>query len=202
MSFHLILGSSSPSRQALLKQWGYEFETEPADIDEKSIRAETAEELVQKLALAKSEAILARRTRFEDQKPTLLVTADQVVVHEGRILEKPKDAKEAHEFISGYSCSPAVTVGAIVVTNCQSHRRECGLDRSEIYFRPIPDSVIQQLVEEGSVYYCAGGLQVENPLVSKFVDHIVGTLDSVMGLSRQVLEDLIEKVISGQSLKV
>ncbi|GJD08696.1 Maf-like protein DDB_G0281937 [Galdieria sulphuraria] len=191
-----ILSFCSPSRQALLKQWGYEFETESANIDEKSIRAETAEELVQKLAVAKSDAILARRTtQFENQKTTLLVTADQVVVHEGRILEKPKDANEAREFISGYSCSPAVTVGAIVVTNCQSYQRECGLDRSEVYFHPIPDSVIQQLVEEGSVYYCAGGLQVENPLVSKFVDHIVGTLDSVMGLSRQVLEKLIEKIL-------
>ncbi len=37
-----------------------------------------------------------------------------MVVHDGRILEKPQDAAQARRFIAGYAASPASTVGAVV----------------------------------------------------------------------------------------
>ena len=40
---------------------------------------------------------------------TLLITADQVVVYEGVIREKPESDAEARAFIAGYGVAPAVT---------------------------------------------------------------------------------------------
>ncbi|XLS54359.1 hypothetical protein HN51_004114 [Arachis hypogaea] len=53
--YHLqiILGSSSVARRKILSEMGYEFTKMTADIDEKSIRKETPEELVMALAEAK-----------------------------------------------------------------------------------------------------------------------------------------------------
>ncbi|KAK4533796.1 hypothetical protein CCYA_CCYA19G4678 [Cyanidiococcus yangmingshanensis] len=201
--FSLILGSSSRTRQQLLKELGYEFVVMRPDIDEEAIRHPDAERLVRLLGHAKADALLAHlgdRSRLDEQraegKPLLLITGDQVVVHEGRILEKPQDATEARRFISSYGSAPAVTVGSVIVTNVSTGKRYEALDRAEIYFHPIPESVIEKLIEEGDVFSCAGGLMVEHPLVNKFVHHIVGSIDSVMGLNKTFTKSLIEQALS------
>lgn len=197
----IILGSSSATRQAILKEMGFTFTIVTADIDEKAIRKETAEDLVMTLAEAKAEAIMAKLAisdsgeHISDEEPTLLITADQVVVHEGSILEKPADEKEARMFIEGYSRAPASTVGSVLLTNLTNGKKSAGIDKTEIYFHPIPDEVISSLIEEGSVFYCAGGLMVEHPLISPLVAAMVGSLDSVMGLPKDLTLSLIEEVL-------
>lgn len=203
----IILGSASQTRQSILKEMGYkDFEVITADIDESAIRAEAAEDLVTLLASAKAEAILAKITNNpafnkrsdsdSDERPILLITADQVVVHEGVILEKPKSADEARRFIRGYGRAPASTVGAVLVTNLTTGVRVGGVDKTEVYFHAIPEEVIEALVEEGSVFWAAGGLLVEHPLVSPLVEAMVGSIDSVMGLPKALTHSLIAKALA------
>ncbi|URD99135.1 Maf-like protein [Musa troglodytarum] len=175
-SFKMILGSSSRSRRQILSEMGYDFVVLSADIDEKEIRRHTPEELVMVLAEAKADAIISklRSSGFkeEDAEPTLLITADQVVVHGGMIREKPSSTEEAREFIKGYSAGHASTVGSVLVTNLKTGVRKGGCDKAEIYFHKIPDEIIDSLIEEGDVLYVAGGLMVEHPLTSPFVEAI------------------------------
>eukprot|EP00898_Chlorokybus_atmophyticus_P001343 jgi/Chlat1/2209/Chrsp17S00164 len=198
MKPRLILGSASLTRRKILAEMGYAFDVKTAGIDEQAIRRERPEDLVLALAHAKADAICTR----DDLDPTantLLITADQVVVHEGRILEKPTSAEEARRFIAGYARSPARTVGSVVVTNLGNGLRAEGIDTAEIYFHPIPDDVIERLISEGSVYSAAGGLMIEHPLVSPFVEAMVGEIDNVMGLSKHLLTRLLEKAMGKQS---
>ncbi|XP_024391704.1 uncharacterized protein [Physcomitrium patens] len=201
----IILGSQSQSRHAILREMGYaNFEVVTADIDEGAIRAPLAEDLVEMLAHAKAEAILVKlalnpeRKQADKNAPVLLITADQVVVHEGVILEKPKSAEEARRVIRGYTRSPATTVGAILVTNLATGVRVGGVDKAEVYFNEIPNEVIEALIEEGSVFYSAGGLLVEHPLVSPLVEAMVGTIDSVMGMSKELTQSLITQALASQ----
>ena len=100
-SFKIILGSSSVARRKILSEMGYLFTIMTADIDEKSIRKETPEDLVMALAEAKAEAILQRLPvddYLKEAEPTLLITSDQVVVYEGVIREKPTSKEEARQF--------------------------------------------------------------------------------------------------------
>ncbi|XP_020700399.1 7-methyl-GTP pyrophosphatase isoform X1 [Dendrobium catenatum] len=159
----------------------------------------------------------------EKDEPTLLITADQstrkpncvtildfardwhfsiyvaiflkVVVHGGKIREKPSSREEAREFIKGYSEGHAATVGSVVVTNLKTSARQRGWDKAEVYFHKIPDEVIENLVNEGDVLYVAGGLLVEHPLTSPFVEAMVGTLDSIMGLPKHLTERLIQDAL-------
>ncbi|XP_039128286.1 7-methyl-GTP pyrophosphatase-like isoform X1 [Dioscorea cayenensis subsp. rotundata] len=198
-SFKIILGSSSSSRKQILAEMGYDFTVKTADIDEKEIRKDKPEELVVALAHAKADAIISRlqisEFREVDAEPTLLITADQVVVHGGMIREKPADADEAREFIKGYSAGHASTVGSVLVTNLKTGIRKDGWDKAEIYFHKIPDEVIENLIKEGDVLYVAGGLMVEHPLTSPFVEAVVGTIDSVMGLPKALTEKLIQEAL-------
>ncbi|XP_026393535.1 maf-like protein DDB_G0281937 isoform X4 [Papaver somniferum] len=169
--FKIILGSSSNSRKDILTEMGYDFTIMTADIDEKEIRMEKPEDLVMALAEAK------------------------VVVYEGVIREKPSSKEEARQFIKGYSGGRAATVGSVLVTNLTTGTRRGEWDRVEIYFREIPDEVIEKLVDEGVVLYVAGGLIIEHPLILPFIEKVEGTTDSVMGLPKALTEKLIHEVL-------
>mmetsp|Transcript_7816 Transcript_7816/g.20659 ORF Transcript_7816/g.20659 Transcript_7816/m.20659 type:complete len:210 (-) Transcript_7816:118-747(-) len=198
----LLLGSGSATRRLLLGELGYiegkNLQRMPADIDERAIRHDDPAKLVLALGHAKADAIMHRirseQRTFPDD--AVLLTADQVVVHEGRILEKPESAEEVRRNCAWFSQSPAGTVGSIVVTHLASGRRLDAVNTTEIYMRELPKAVVDQLITEGEVFYCAGGLRVEDPLVSRFVDQIIGGQDSVMGLTKATAQDLIHRVLS------
>ncbi|KAL2333707.1 hypothetical protein Fmac_014920 [Flemingia macrophylla] len=193
--FKIILGSSSKARREILAEMGYEFTIMTADIDEKSIRREKPEDLVMTLAEAKADAIAQRLFTGgpleEDASTTLLITADTVVVYRGIIREKPTSEKEAREFIKGYSGSHAAVIGSVVVTNLVTGKRCGGWDSAEVYFLEIPDEVIDSLIDEGITFNVAGGLMLEHPLTLPFVDAVVGSADTVMGLSKSLTEKLL-----------
>jgi len=196
----LILGSSSSSRRAILQNLGVPFSVVAAGIDEQAIRRDTPEALVIALAHAKADAVLAKlrspsgAVTADSARSPLLITADQVVVHDGRILEKPVDAAQARSFIRGYSASSARTVGGIYVTDVATGVAASSLDVAEVFFTHIPEEVIDALVRDGSCMHCAGGLQVENPLVSPYVDRFEGPIDSIQGLGVDVLTRLLLQV--------
>ncbi|XP_020530329.1 maf-like protein DDB_G0281937 isoform X1 [Amborella trichopoda] len=197
----IILGSSSIARRNILSEMGYAFTVMSADIDEKSIRIENPEDLVMALAEAKADAIISRLDlsvyKEPSAEPTLLITADQVVVHEGVIREKPLSKEEARAFIKGYSKGHAATIGSVLVTNLKTGIRKGEVDKAEIYFHDIPDEIIESLVniEEGKVLNVAGGLIVEHPLTSPLVEAMVGTTDSVMGLPKVLTQTLIREAL-------
>ncbi|XP_024989732.1 maf-like protein DDB_G0281937 isoform X1 [Cynara cardunculus var. scolymus] len=193
----IILGSSSMARRKILAEMGYDFTVMAADIDEKSIRTKKPEDLVLALAEAKADAIISRLGitghKEENAHPTLLITADTVVVYEGMIREKPSSKEEARHFIKGYSGGCAIVVGSIVITNLTTGIKKRGWDRSEVYFHDIPDEVIDRLVDDGVTLNVAGGLMLEHPLTAPFVDTVIGTPDGVMGLSKSLTEKLLEE---------
>jgi septum formation protein len=55
----------------------------------------------------------------------------------------------------------------------------------------MPDDVIDKLIEEGDVMWCAGGLMVEHPLVVPYITHIDGTQESVMGLGKEAVMSVL-----------
>jgi septum formation protein len=85
----------------------------------------------------------------------ILLTADQVVVYDNKILEKPQNKEEARVFMEGYGLLPCSTVGSIVLTDLSSKKRVQGVDICNIYFDPIPENIIQQLLDEGKEDKCA-----------------------------------------------
>jgi len=192
----VILGSKSFTRRLILEEMGIDPVIRVADIDEKAIgdRVEwEPERLVLALGHAKADAILASGL-YEGDTAGLLITGDQVVVHENRIIEKPQDIEEARSFIESYGRSPPKTVGSVVITDIASGQRLEGVDTATIHFLPFPEEVIGQLLSDEMILKCAGGLMVEHDLVQPYLERIEGTIDSVMGLSKPLVYDLIQKM--------
>ncbi|GLC45070.1 hypothetical protein PLESTB_001465300 [Pleodorina starrii] len=191
----IILGSSSYARRQIMDQLssehGFSYEVRTADIDEKAIRDPHPETLVRLLARAKKDAIIAKMKAAGEEMHGLLITCDQVVVHEDRILEKPGSVDEAHEYIEGYGRSPASTVGAVLATDLASGRLAEEVESASIHFRPIPADVRERLVDEGKVFFCAGGLMIEHPLVEPHIERMDGSQCSVMGLPKHLVLRLL-----------
>jgi len=119
----------------------------------------------------------------------------QVVVQGDSVLEKPRDLDEARRFIKRYvPGAPCGTVGSCVLTDLETGKQVSGVDSTEIHFKEIPDDIIDILLEEGMVLNCAGGLMIEHPLVQPFIERVEGDLDSVMGLSKRLTEDLLKEL--------
>ena len=218
----LILGSGSFTRKLLLKEMGIDFQLLVRPIDERNVgdrEKDTPEDLVLLLAKAKCNHLVneilngnvSREELPQTSNGWIVLTGDQVVTHNGYILEKPSDIQEAKSFVSRYADSPPKTVGAVVVTHVPSGIQVSGVDSATIVFRPtVADKVegadlVDRLIQDDSpVLSCAGGLMVEHPLVKEHVERIDGTEDSVMGLSKdlvmQLLEEMREKLKEAKTL--
>ena len=180
----------------ILEEMGIKFTVHKADIDERAIGDRSSDGQVQELVLllanAKADAIIPALP--EESRGMILLTADQVVTCNGKILEKPLNEDEFRGFVREYASNPCRTVGSVVLTDTSSGTRVQGVDTATIHLKPIPEDVILKLLEEGQIFYCAGGLMIEHPLIQPFIDRIEGTLDSIMGLSKALVSDLIEKL--------
>ncbi len=123
----LVLASSSASRAAILKSAGLAFTAIPARIDEtamiESLMAEGAKprDIADALAEAKTLKVAAKIPA-----PALVIGADQLLVCEGRIFEKPRDRVEAQSHLAFLQGKTHELVGGV-----------CGAVGSAIVWRHV-----------------------------------------------------------------
>ena len=88
-----------------------------------------------------------------------MITCDQIVLFEDKVREKPESVEEAKEFLKSYEFGPAVCVNGIVITNTKTKKSVKGFNRASIYFKKIPEDVIEKLIKNGDVMHCSGKFQ-------------------------------------------
>ena len=93
----IVLASTSPRRQNLLKQLGLNFIVHPSGIEENLSQASSPEEYV--LTLSRKKAIEVAKN-YND---ALIISADTIVVLDGEIINKPKDPDEARQMLKKLS---------------------------------------------------------------------------------------------------
>jgi septum formation protein len=85
-------------------------------------------------------------------------------------------------------------VGAIVLVDLTTGDVVSGVHTADVYFHTIPDDVVSAMLAEGDCLQCAGGLMVEHPLVQPYIERVDGSLDSVMGLSKDLVLELMQQL--------
>jgi len=172
-----------------MERMGISFFIMSANIDEKSIRHDDARELTRAIAHAKADALVAKIT-----EPTILITADTVISINGKIREKATTQEEAAKFLREYGAYPLQTVSAIVVTNTETHEQKDGVGIATIWFRPIPEEVIAQMILRPDICSFAGAFAYQDPLQRKYIDHVEGEEESILGLPKALTLRLIREV--------
>jgi len=171
----LILASTSPRRQNLLRDAGYEFAVVPPGIDE--------DDYPQTLLPAELAGFLARvkaRSVAERYADNVVLAADTVVAFGDRILGKPEDADDARRTLLLLSGTTHVVVTGVAVAH---HARKFAQERrvmSAVRMRMMSRNDVDRYVESGLWQGKAGGygLQDGNP----FIKAVVGCPTNVVGL--------------------
>ena len=94
----IILASKSPRRKEILETMGVEFEIDVADVDESVDESLSPLEAVCEISKRKAKAVSQRHTGEK-----IIISADTVVVIDGRIIGKPKDKEDAFNILKGLS---------------------------------------------------------------------------------------------------
>ncbi|MFA6353770.1 MAG: Maf family protein [Candidatus Paceibacterota bacterium] len=183
----LILGSSSKYRKDILEKAGYVFDVLAPDIDEKLIKTNDPYERPLILAHAKADALVARV-----KEPAFVIALDQVVVYEGKLYEKPIDEKEARIFFDHYNTGGVPeSICAVVVVNTRTGKRYNGVDKVKIFFKHIPNTVIENFIKKNQPLTRAGGFGIQDTVLEPYVKKIEGTEDSVAGMPIHLLKKLL-----------
>src|ERR1700750_578915 len=93
---HLILASSSPRRQFLVREAGFTFDIQKHDVEEDFPLSMSAEQVPVFLASKKADF-------FTIKENEVVLTADTIVVINGEILNKPADRSEAIKMLTLFS---------------------------------------------------------------------------------------------------
>ena len=91
----LILASSSPRRREILTLTGLSFEVLTPSVEEEEIPLTDPDVYVEELSLIKCRAGLREAGAAHTQ--ALVIGADTIVYHNGRILGKPRDEEDAFD---------------------------------------------------------------------------------------------------------
>src|SRR5690606_31238710 len=129
-----------------------------------SIRTDNYELLPLLIARGKKEALLPRIT-----DDAILITSDQVVVHNGELREKPRNDDEARSWLNSYSMHYSTAITSVVVTNTKNGKTAEGVDIVKVYFKKIPIEVIEKLIDKGTILHTAGACVAEDPLLNPYI---------------------------------
>lgn len=169
----LILASSSPRRRQLLAALGIPFTIDAADIDESRLGNESPEAHVRRLAQEKARAVAARHP------DDVILTADTIVVSQGRILGKPQDAADARAMLQSLRTAPHQVITAVAVVHDGVVASD--LDISVVTMRPYTDAEIDAYIASDDPFDKAGAYAIQHPSFAP-VARLEGCYAGVMGL--------------------
>jgi septum formation protein len=165
----IVLASESPFRRRAMDMVGVPYETRPANIDEKAIRDEDPAALTRKLAEAKAWKVAG------ECPDAVIVSGDAVAAKDGKIYEKPVDLNEAAKFLAEFSGNEFQFVTSLAVLHAPRRKMLSAVEISNITFRALKNSEIQEYVRKYSVLNYAGAF--ESDAVLKFGEHVSGAVN-------------------------
>lgn len=183
-AYQIVLASASPRRRELLAQIGVACTVQPAQVDETVQPAESPEAYVQRLALAKAEAVR------QNQPTALVLGADTVVVCDGVILGKPADETDAVWMLlalAGHSHEVLTAVALLGDTG-----EWTALSRSRVWLREISRAETQAYWASGEPADKAGGYAIQG-LGAAFIERLKGSYSGVMGLPLFETAELLQR---------
>ncbi|WP_010270862.1 Maf family protein [Paenibacillus senegalensis] len=182
----IVLASSSPRRQELLKLLQVPFEIKVSGADETYDPGWEPGTIVEALAARKARSVSDKLGKVDQ----VIIGSDTLVVCEGQVLGKPLDREDAfhmlkllagnrHEVYTGVACLQQIT-GSLSVR----HRV------TSVNMKPLDDARIERYIETGEPDDKAGAYAIQG-LGAAFIDSIEGCYFNVVGLPLSLLADML-----------
>ena len=170
----VILASASPRRRDLLTMVGIAHEVIPADVDETYGPEEVPRAHAERLAREKASVLAARAP------DAVIIAADTIVVVDGDVLGKPRDAHEAARMLRRLAGRTHTVFTAVAVA--RGAKLLSGVEEVGVTFRPLDDATITSYVATGEPMDKAGAYGIQG-YGAAIVERIDGDYFAVMGLA-------------------
>ena len=180
----LILASASPRRKELLGLFHIPFTIRVADIDETMDHTKSPFDEVARVSALKAKAV-------ERQEDDIIIAADTIVVCEGKVLGKPRDAAEAVEMLQLLSGRDhQVMTGCTVL---RGQRAETFTEVTDLHFRELSRKEIENYVASGEPMDKAGAYGIQGG-AALFCERMVGDYYNVLGLPVCRLGQVVKEI--------
>jgi len=167
----------------------------PCDIPEVFDPSRTPEENAAALALKKALHIA------QSIPEGVIVGADTIVVLQGEMLGKPDGPRDAVRMLSALSGKTHAVVTGFALVERPSGRQMTGTERTDVTFRDLPLSEIEEYVEGGSPLDKAGAYGIQDDYGAVFVTRIEGCFYNVVGLPLSRLHTALQEFQTDRTIK-
>jgi septum formation protein len=189
----LILASSSPRRQELLRSAGIAFTVQPADISEIPREGELPRPFAERVAREKALAVFT-------QRPTdFVLGADTIVVVNGQILGKPRDGADAARMLRLLSSRrhEVTTAVCLLGPSTRSAEPNPGFEdvRSETTFvtvKSLEEEDVLGYVVSGEPMDKAGAYAIQG-WASRWIAKVEGDYSNVVGLPLELVKRMLHE---------
>lgn len=175
----IILGSGSPRRKFLLESIGLSIEVIRSDVEEVYPPTLEHHQISDFLALRKAESL-------QDylEPGTLLITADTIVWHEAKVMEKPTGKQEAFNTLQALSGAEHEVITSVCFTATGKQVVKHSITR--VKFAPLTDQIIQHYIDSGQAMDKAGAYGIQDWIGLVGVEGITGSYTNVVGLPTEL----------------
>jgi septum formation protein len=178
----LVLASSSPRRQELLRNVRILHTIHPADIPEKQRVGESPTEFARRMARDKARAVY---DALHPPAGTFVLGADTVVVVDNDVFGKPADEQDAlhmlrrlsgraHEVVTGI-CLRGIDTGA------PEGFEDVQSESTRVLFSSVSEDEMNDYIASGEPMDKAGAYAIQG-LASRWIPRIEGDYSNVVGL--------------------
>ena len=186
----IILASSSPRRQEILKMLKIPFRVIIPNIDETLSSAIEPEQVPELLAREKVTAVI--HSLPVGQEIQWILGADTVIYFNGAIIGKPENHEQAIDYLTMLQGNTHTVLTAIVLYNGRERTTTTRLCQTNVTFAPMTFQEIEWYVETGEWHGAAGGYRIQS-LASCFISKIEGSYSGAVGLPIFELYDILKE---------
>lgn len=172
----LILASASPRRAEILRDAGFSFHVMSSAFDETPYPDESPYELVQRLAGAKAELVVARAVG-----PAIVIAADTVVTLDGRVFGKPRSVDDARHMLEALSGRTHSVITGVTLIRLPDAERRSFVETTLVHFASLTSDDITRYLACEEPHDKAGAYAIQG-LGGRFIPRIEGCYFNVVGL--------------------
>jgi septum formation protein len=170
----LILASSSPRRQYIMKEAGFDFKVIKPDVDESFPENLPVDQVARYLASKKAEYF---RPQIRNE---IVITADTIVLFENRILNKPANKLDALTMLKSLNGNTHLVITGVCILSAE--KEIIFDDASEVSFNKLTESEIEYYIDIYKPYDKAGSYGAQDWIGMVGIQKINGSYFNVMGL--------------------
>ncbi|MBN1822936.1 MAG: septum formation protein Maf [Endomicrobiales bacterium] len=179
----IILASASPRRSKLLEEWGVRFSVMPSRAGERTSLKKPSR-IVETLARRKALWVAKKVGKG------IIIGADTIVVLKGKIIGKPKDAKDAARILDALNGSYHKVYSGVCVVDASNMRAVTAHEVSRVKMRRLSADEISRFSRKHLDKAGAYAVQEKD---DAFVERIEGDYFNVVGLPFKKLKLLLRE---------